>query len=369
MQGKGKSRIGRATSNWPSLDGGTGPEVTVTVALRQHIGRLQQSLDRRVRGLSRGVTPDRVHRTRTAARRLRAFLRAFRRELNPPAFHQYATALQQLAHDLDVVREADVTQQAISILSKKHSGAGRERLDGLKSAVSRSRLRTVLDLESAMAAESWAARLAKLRYVASDPSLIVETQEPMSSMTQRVLKRRRRRLRAALRYSGHAPRPLHKLRLKVKTLRYLLEQCESTRSGLARAEVKQLRELQDCLGDLHDAWCLRRALKRQWRYRRATNELSADLKTRQTELLHRFRKYRKGLRQIWRAPRNTDQTSIRHIPWAAQGTLHRRGPRTRSFELSAGGTPRTIGRRLRIGEAGHKASQGARPNALTRLSA
>jgi CHAD domain-containing protein len=349
MQKRKTACIGRATSNRLSLDGAAAAEVTVTVALRKHIRRLQQSLDQKVNSLSRGVTPERVHKTRTAARRLRSVLRAFRRELNAPAFHQYASALQQLAHDLDAVREADVTQQAISILSKGHTGVGREGLDGLKSAVSRSRLRTVLDLESAMGADSWTARLAKLRYVASDPGLIVETQEPMSSITQRVLRRRRHRLRAALRYPGHAPLPLHKLRLKVKTLRYLLEQCESAHSGVARAEVTQLHELQDCLGGLHDAWCLRRMLKRQWRYRRATNELLADIKTRQMELLHRFQKHRKALRRIWCALRNTNQTPIGHIPRAARGILHRRGPRTRLFELSGRGTSRTTRWRLRIG--------------------
>jgi CHAD domain-containing protein len=221
--------------------------------------------------------------------------------LNPAAFRHYAAALQELAHDLDAVREADVTLQTISILSQKHAGQGGDELDGLKSAVAQSRSRTVCDLESAMGADLWIARLVKLRTVASDPSLIVETDEPMSSLTRRVLKRRRRRLRVALRYRGHASRRLHRIRLKIKTLRYLLEQCKLTYSGVARAEVKRLRELQDTLGDLHDAWCLRRALKRDWRYRSVTTELSADIETRRTELFHSFRKHRRELRRLWRA--------------------------------------------------------------------
>jgi CHAD domain-containing protein len=286
--------------------GAPAPEVTVTTALRQSILHLQRSLDRTLLGLSRAVTPDTVHRARTAARRLRAVLRAFRRALNPAALHHYAAALQELAHDLDAVREADVTQHTIAILSQEYAGKDGDELDGLKSAVGQNRSRTVCDLEAAMQADSWSARLVKLRYVASDPSLIVETEEPMSSMTQRVLTRRRRRLRMALRYRGHASRRLHRIRLKIKTLRYLLEQCESTYSGAVRAEGKQLRALQDCLGDFHDAWCVRRALKRQWRYRRATSELSAHIKTRRTELFHSFRKHRRDLRRLWRSARNTD---------------------------------------------------------------
>ena len=306
MQNRKSTRVVRTTSHRQSSGGGAAPEVTVTIALRQYIQRLQRSLDRTLVELSRAVTPDTVHRTRTAARRLRAVLCAFRRGLNPAALHRYAAALQKLAHDLDAMREADVAQEAISILSQEHAGQGRDRMNGLKSAVVRNRSQAVCALQSAIGADPWTARLVKLRYVASDPGLIVETQEPMSSMTQRVLKRRRRRLRAALRYRGHASRRLHKLRLKIKTLRYLLEQCESIYSGVTCAEVKQLRELQDCLGDLHDAWCLRRALKRHWRYPRATTELSADIETRQTKLFHSFRKHRKELRRLWRAARNTE---------------------------------------------------------------
>lgn len=315
MTNRKPARVVRTMSRRRSLGGGPAPEVTVTTALRQSIQHLQRSLDRTLLGLSRAVTPDTVHGTRTAARRLRAVLCAFRRALSPTALRHYAATLQELAHDLDAVREADVTQQAISILSQEHAGQSRDELNGLKRAVAQNRSRTVCDLESAMGADLWIARLMKLRCVASDPSLIVVTQEPMSSMTQRVLKRRRRRLRAALRYRGHASRRLHRIRLKIKTLRYLLEQCESSYSSVACPEVKQLRELQDCLGDLHDAWCLRRALKRHWRYRRATTELSADIKTRRTELFHSFRKHRRELRRLWRAARNT-----RHLPETSLGS-------------------------------------------------
>ena len=272
-------------------------EPTVTIALHKYIQRLQQSLDRELEGLSRAVTPDTVHGTRTAARRLRAVLRAFRRELNPAALRRYGAALQDLARDLDAVRDADVAQLTISSRSQKRFGATHEGFDGLKALVAKNRSRAVRDLQSAMDADTWSARFVNLQLVASDPGLIVESQEPMTSIALRVLQRR---LRAALRYRGQAPRALHRLRLKIKTLRYLLELCVTAHHGMARAELEQLRELQDCLGDLHDAWCLRRVLKNQSRHRGAAAELSANLKARQNELFDGFRKHRKRLRRIWR---------------------------------------------------------------------
>jgi len=279
---------------------------TVTIALHKYIQRLQQSIDRELEGLSRAVTPDTVHGTRTAARRLRAVLRAFRRELNPAALHRYGAALQDLARDLDAVRDADVAQLTISSRCQKRFGATHEGFDGLKALVAKNRSRAVRDLQSVMDADTWSARFVNLQLVASDPGLIVESQQPMTSIALRVLQHRRRRLRAALRYRGQAPRALHRLRLKIKTLRYLLELCVTAHHGMARAELEQLRELQDCLGDLHDAWCLRRVLKNQSRHRGAAAGLSAKLKARQKELFDKFRKHRRKLLRIWSAAKPTE---------------------------------------------------------------
>jgi CHAD domain-containing protein len=117
------------------LESGAAPAATVTVALRASVHRLQQSLDRKLEDLSKAVTPDTVHRSRIAARRLRALLRAFRRELNPSAFRLYAAALQELAHDLDAVREAHVTQQKIASTLKERFGRGHSKINGLKEFV------------------------------------------------------------------------------------------------------------------------------------------------------------------------------------------------------------------------------------------
>jgi CHAD domain-containing protein len=282
-------------------DGGASSGPTVTVALGKCLRGLQQSLDHELDALSRAVTPNAVHRSRTAARRLRAVLRAFKRELNPVALRRYTTALRELAHDLDEMRDADVTQQAFSSLSQKQYSPTKKDFDRLKAHVEQNRHRLVRNLQAAMAVDAWAARILELRYVASDPSLIVKSESSMTTAMHRVVKHRRQRLRAALCHRGHAARTLHKLRLKIKTMRYLIEQCVTTGRHDLRAELMQLRSLQECLGELHDAWCLRRLLKDQWRYRRTAAELSVSLKARQKELIHRFRKHRKRLRRIWDA--------------------------------------------------------------------
>ena len=111
---------------------------------------------------------------------------AFRRALNHTAFRLYVAALQQLAHDLDALREADVTQHMLVNLSPDHRGQGRVQLEGLKAKFAQSRTREVGDLRSAMGTEGWSARRVKLRDAASSRTLVIETQESMSSMTRRV---------------------------------------------------------------------------------------------------------------------------------------------------------------------------------------
>jgi CHAD domain-containing protein len=270
-------------------------------ALADRIHELQQSLDRNLDTLSRAITPDTVHRSRTAARRLRAVLHAFKGQLDSAAAARYIEVLKELAHELDTVREADVTRQAVSVVSKGQFAGKNEQLAGLQALADERRSKAALDLKSTMNAAPWAARLEKLHYVASDPFLIIDSQTSMTAATRRVLSRRRRRVRAALRYRGQAPRTLHKLRLKIKTIRYLIEVCVRTGQGTIRSEVEQLRRLQDCLGDLHDAWFVRRQLKDQWSHLHGATELSAELKDRQSDLLRRFRKHRKSLLRIWSA--------------------------------------------------------------------
>jgi CHAD domain-containing protein len=273
----------------------------VRSALADRVHKLQQSLDRNLDALSHTITPDSVHTSRTAARRLRAVLHAFKRQLDSAAAARYTEVLKELAHELDAVREADVTRQAVSAVSKGRFAHKNEQLVGLQALAEERRNKAVLNLKSAMNAAPWAARVEKLHYVASDPFLIVDSQISMTAATHRVLTRRRRRVRAALRYRGQAPRALHKLRLKIKTIRYLIEVCMPTGQGIIRSEVEQLRGLQDCLGDLHDAWFVRRQLKDQWSHLHGASQLSAKLKDRQSDLLRRFRKHRKSLLRIWRA--------------------------------------------------------------------
>ena len=273
----------------------------MTRTLRQDVRHLQQSLDQRLHSLGRTITPDTVHDARTSARRLRVVLRAFKRQLDPSTLQKYTGALRYLTHTLDAMRDADVALHTLSQLSVETTATTGEEMDGWKALIARNRSRAVRDLESALNAGSWTVLRVKLRKFASDPGLIVESLKTMSALVPVVLKRQRRRLRRELRYRGKSPRRLHRIRLRIKTLRYLLEQYASMHSAWVREEIRQLEEIQDCLGDLHDGWCLGRSIRQQKSCEGSAVALSADIKTRQRDLVRRFRRHRRILRRIWRA--------------------------------------------------------------------
>ena len=277
----------------------SGREVTVSVALGQYIRQMQRSLDRKLDTLSHGVTPAAVHACRTQTRRLRALLRAFRHALNSAALARYEKILRQLTLDLGSVRNADVEQQLISRVAEDQRIPKEDGLAELRAIAGHTRSRAEQGLKAKMLDEAWLRRLERLRRASSNPKLIVELQLPMALLTARILRRRRRRLRRQLRAHRRSPRALHKLRLKVKILRYLLERC-APNDAAVRKEIKELRLLQDRLGEFHDEWSLERRLTRHRRYLRANIDICASLRDSRDELLRSIEKHQIGLLRIWK---------------------------------------------------------------------
>jgi len=272
---------------------------TVSAALHQCMRGMQRSLERNLDALSRSVTPASVHRCRTQIRRLRALLQAFKHEFGPAALARYEIALRRLTRDLAPLREADVEQQIILRLSEDRRTPKDDGLQELLALAAQARSHAVLDLKAKMLDKAWVRCRERLRRAASDPKLIAQSRLPMASARIRVLRRCRRRLRQRLRARKDSPKALHKLRLKVKRLRYLLECCGPVEPAL-QAELKELRLLQDRLGEFHDEWSLRRGFPRRARGRRVNVDICAALHCRREELVHGIEKHRNRLLRIWK---------------------------------------------------------------------
>jgi len=276
-----------------------GRDFAVSVGLHQCVTQMQRSLQRKLEALSRNVTPVTVHACRTQMRRLRALLRAFKHAFNLAALARYEKVLRRLTHDLSPVRSADVEEQVISRLSEEQYIPKVDGMQQLLALAAQTRSRAVGDLKAKMNVKAWLRRLERLRRAASDPKLVLESRLPMALMTARILMRRRRRLRRRLRASKPSPRALHKVRLEVKALRYLLECCAPDEVAI-QAEFKQLVLLQDRLGEFRDDWSVRRELKHQPRHLRANLDVCAALRSRRGELLRSIEKHGRRLLGIWK---------------------------------------------------------------------
>jgi CHAD domain-containing protein len=291
---------------------GDGP---ADVALSRCVTQMQRSLDAKLDALSRSATPDTLHSCRTQTRRLRALLRTFRHAFNPAALARYENVLRHLTRDLGAARSADVEQQVIARFVAEQCVPKDDGLEQLLAIAAQNRSRAVWALKAKMSDDLWLRRLERLQRAASDPASIVESRLSMAEMTARALRRRRRRLRRRLRACKQSPRALHRLRLKIKSLRYLLECC-APYQAVVHGEMKQLRLLQDRLGELHDEWSLQRALARQRPYLRANVDICAKLRSHRKELMRSIDTHRKHLLRVWKqAP--ADWALARHNAKAA----------------------------------------------------
>jgi CHAD domain-containing protein len=78
------------------------------VTLKAVLWRLQRHLDSKLATLKGRITPDSVHKVRTAARRVHALLHGFRAKLSPSLAHRYRYCLKQVTRELGGLRDAEL---------------------------------------------------------------------------------------------------------------------------------------------------------------------------------------------------------------------------------------------------------------------
>jgi triphosphatase len=260
------------------------------------LARLQRRLDLNLEALQRHVTPKNVHDTRTAARRLRAILRTFNRHLSPSRARGYRRAVKRVTRRLGQVRDADVANDYVANLVSVGHHRKRSKLESLSAHLNRRRLRLVSKLQARIAEPSWARRVSMLQTAASVRCLVLLSKEPIEVASSALMTKHRRRLQARLLKLKRTPRALHRLRLRVKTLRYLCEEAGNLgAAGVDHEEVAAIVNLQDCLGKLHDLEVLHREAPNSCTPRGLRLEIAA----RRKHLLRKYDGQRSILLRLW----------------------------------------------------------------------
>jgi triphosphatase len=197
---------------------------------------------------------DAVHELRIATRRLRAAIRLFA-PLLPARFVESAeNDLGWLAGHVGAVRDRDVLFAALQAAAARLDPELRERLGPVGVAVHEERAHALAELEAALDADRYRALVQRLSaFVEGQTSPrrrrpLGETAAGLVRPLVRSARRAGRRLD-----DDAAPAMFHRLRVRVKRLRYALETLRGFGGKPLRRLLRGLENLQDVLGEAQDA--------------------------------------------------------------------------------------------------------------------
>jgi CHAD domain-containing protein len=264
--------------------------------MRQTLTRLQESVQRDLRELTRKVTTDNVHRTRVDIRRLRAALHGMKRELTPALRRRCLSALHQFSLDLEDAREADIRALSVQELIKKSPKVNPAEARRLQALANAQRAESRQALRKLATTTAWDKRLAQLERNPCAAMIIAPSETSLLTIRE-ILAHDHRRLRRALRHIDRSPRELHRLRLRIKGSRYLDEDFGSLLSMSPDRELKSLRQLQNRLGEFHDNWRLKKWLRAQTSCPRISVKLRHMVRAHQTRLRKTITHLTKDLRK------------------------------------------------------------------------
>jgi CHAD domain-containing protein len=267
--------------------------------LGRNVRRLHGEIMQSLAELQHSITPDSVHDARTAIRRLLGVLSGYKPLFKGAPRRKYVRALKRMTAKLDAIRDADVMQKTVLDLAGNAARSKSKERRALIGMTCRNRRQRMATLSADMASGRWRTRVARLQYLASASLTDIKSPGSAQSSVPRILKRGRRRLRSALDYHGNAPRHLHRLRSKVRRMRYILELAASLDHDASRLEIERLHRLQESLGALHDAWVLHRAVKKRLGDEFDGGHLTRKLRKQRRQLFRAYRSDRKALLHEW----------------------------------------------------------------------
>jgi CHAD domain-containing protein len=200
-------------------------------------------------GTRLGVDPENLHQLRVATRRIRAFLRVARRHVEPGWSEETRRRLGELGRSLGPVRDLDVLLESlrgdVAGLEEDERRAG----EGLLAQLEADRDRLQRELVQALDAPAYAEILHRLQR-----PIYPAAERPRRSLAQ-LAEREVGRLAKRVDRLGASPadEALHRLRIRVKRVRYTLELAVPDADKRTQRMIRAAKRLQDVLGEHQDA--------------------------------------------------------------------------------------------------------------------
>jgi CHAD domain-containing protein len=193
-----------------------------------------------------------IHRLRVATRRLRAALRMLREVAPSDAAESAADELGWLCGAIGAVRDLDVLAQLLEERATRLEAAFIRALEPLSATIRRQRATEQERLIAALNSERYRGLVQHLGRLAPEPAA---DSIALGAVAARLV---RSQLRAMLRAGAaldevSSPETLHRLRVRVKKLRYALEPLRAVGGKPVRRMLRRLERVQQRVGLYHDA--------------------------------------------------------------------------------------------------------------------
>jgi CHAD domain-containing protein len=221
-------------------------------AIRLLIRRRHAAFARTMRDTARSPTARRVHRARVEARGLRSLLTVLKPCLAPALQARARRDLRSMASELGERREADVRREWLGRLAASSAGLAPGACRELVLRLERDQQQADARLQEHLASATFHARLERISATLTERRLVAEQECPDALLRKR-LRRRWKVLRRRLARHDRDPAALHALRIAAKNARYASEGLAPLLGLELKQALKDLRKLQEALGEHRDA--------------------------------------------------------------------------------------------------------------------
>ncbi|MBV8772205.1 MAG: CHAD domain-containing protein [Deltaproteobacteria bacterium] len=191
-----------------------------------------------------------IHQFRICVRRLRGLIELYQPLLQRDWGDRHRKELKFLGHSVGSLRDTDVLQQNLSDAAAKIDESLRDALGPLQEALAERRREQHKSAITLLRSARYEAVVRELPAVAFKQAPSVEDRVASSELI-RPLVRAVERGGAKLGRSS-SPGEFHRLRIRIKRLRYALEMLDDVEKKPAKSVAKKLKRVQDILGLQHD---------------------------------------------------------------------------------------------------------------------
>jgi CHAD domain-containing protein len=227
---------------------------------------IASSVDRYLRqepGVRVGEDPEAVHQTRVATRRLRSDLRTFEPLLEDEWARDIGDKLRWLGGLLGVARDADVLHARLKKRAESLPEEDRPAGAKLAAELTTDQQQARVHLLAGLGEDRYAGVVQALVDATRSPRLLPEAHQPAGSVGPRLLAKPWRRLRKDVKSLDDPPADdaLHQVRIRAKRVRYAAEALAPVLGRKAARFARAAADLQEILGEHHDAVVTGRLLR------------------------------------------------------------------------------------------------------------